>query len=121
LDVVHLSATERSRFKSYGSAIRYLRSRRGPCVSIHSVLGERLRDCTALVNAIDGRPVGDIFGHPDKLKFHSSITLFAWVVAHGSAFQMLGNHVFAEALKKYFNGVPDQATLDRLPAHGSKT
>jgi hypothetical protein len=37
------------------------------------------------------------------------------VVAHGSPFQILGNHVFADALKKYFNGVPDQATLDRLP------
>jgi uncharacterized protein (DUF1810 family) len=82
---------------------------------LHPVLGERLRDCTALVNAIEGRSVQDIFGHPDDLKFHSSVTLFAWVVAHGSPFQMLGNHVFAEALKKYFNGVSDQATLDRLP------
>jgi uncharacterized protein (DUF1810 family) len=81
---------------------------------LHPVLGERLRDCTALVNAVDGRSVGDIFGHPDNLKFHSSVTLFAWVVGHGSPFQMLGNHVFADALAKYFNGVPDKATIDRL-------
>lgn len=81
---------------------------------IHPVLGDRLRDCTALVNAVDSRSVGDIFGYPDDLKFHSSVTLFAWAVAHGPAFQMLGNHVFADALAKYFNGVPDQATVDRL-------
>jgi uncharacterized protein (DUF1810 family) len=82
---------------------------------LHPVLGERLRDCTALVNDVKGRSVQEIFGYPDDLKFHSSVTLFAWVVAHGSPLQMLGNHLFADALKKYFNGAPDQATLDRLP------
>jgi uncharacterized protein (DUF1810 family) len=81
---------------------------------MHPVLGERLRDCTALVNAVNGRSVPDIFGHPDDLKFHSSVTLFAWVVAHGPPFQRLGNHVFADALAKYFDGKPDQATIDRL-------
>jgi uncharacterized protein (DUF1810 family) len=81
---------------------------------MHPVLGDRLRDCTALVNAVNGRSVGDIFGYPDNLKFHSSVTLFAWAVEHGPPFQRLGNHVFAEALAKYFNGKPDQATLDRL-------
>jgi uncharacterized protein (DUF1810 family) len=81
----------------------------------HPVLGDRLRDCTALVNAVAGRSIHDIFGYPDDLKFHSSVTLFAWVVAHGPRLQMLGNHVFADALTKYFKGKPDQATLDRLP------
>lgn len=82
---------------------------------IHPVLGDRLRDCTALVNAVAGRSVHDIFGYPDNLKFHSSVTLFAWVVAHGPRLQRLGNHVFADALTKYFKGIQDQATLDRLP------
>jgi uncharacterized protein (DUF1810 family) len=81
---------------------------------LHSVLGDRLRDCTALVNAVDSRSVGEIFGYPDDLKFHSSVTLFAWAVTHGPAFQMLGSHVFSDALAKYFNGVPDKATIDRL-------
>jgi uncharacterized protein (DUF1810 family) len=81
---------------------------------LHPVLGERLRDCTALVNEVKGRAIHDIFGYPDHLKFHSSVTLFAWLVANGPPFQMLGNHVFADALAKYFKGVPDQATLDRL-------
>jgi hypothetical protein len=30
---------------------------------------------------------------------------------------MLGNHIFAEALTRYFKTIPDQATLDRLPPH----
>jgi uncharacterized protein (DUF1810 family) len=73
----------------------------------HPVLGDRLRDCTALVNAVSGRSVEDIFGYPDDLKFHSSVTLFA-SASHPE------NKVFNEALSKYFNGVPDQATTDRL-------
>ena len=71
------------------------------------MLGERLRDCTALVNAISGRSVEDIFGYPDDLKFHSSVTLFAQA-SHPE------NNVFNEALKRYFNGLPDKATTDRL-------
>jgi uncharacterized protein (DUF1810 family) len=72
----------------------------------HPVLGDRLRDCTALVNAVSGRSVEDIFGYPDDLKFHSSVTLFASADPE--------NKVFAEALTKYFNGMPDQATMNRL-------
>jgi uncharacterized protein (DUF1810 family) len=72
----------------------------------HSVLGGRLRDCTALVNAVVGRSMEDIFGYPDDLKFHSSVTLFARAADDPG--------VFTEALSKYFNGLSDQATLDRL-------
>jgi uncharacterized protein (DUF1810 family) len=73
----------------------------------HPVLGDRLRDCTALVNAVSGRTVEDIFGYPDNLKFHSSVTLFAEA-------SRSENKVFDEALRKYFNGMPDKATTDRL-------
>ena len=72
----------------------------------HPLLGSRLRECTRLVIAVSGRAIDDIFGYPDDLKFHSSVTLFARADD--------GPSVFAEALSKYFNGVPDQATLDRL-------
>jgi uncharacterized protein (DUF1810 family) len=75
----------------------------------HPVLGDRLRDCTALVNAVCGRSVEDIFGYPDDLKFHSSVTLFAQA-SHPE------NNVFSEALKKYFNGLPDKNTTNRLPS-----
>ena len=72
----------------------------------HPLLGGRLRECTGLVNGLTGRAIDDIFGYPDDLKFHSSVTLFARAAD--------GPSVFAEALSKYFNEVPDQATLDRL-------
>jgi uncharacterized protein (DUF1810 family) len=81
---------------------------------MHATLGERLRDCTALVNEVEGRSVEEIFGYPDHLKFHSCVTLFAWSVEHGPAMQLLGNHVFADALTKYFQGKPDAATISRL-------
>jgi uncharacterized protein (DUF1810 family) len=73
----------------------------------HPVLADRLRDCTALVNAVSGRPIEDIFGYPDHLKFHSSVTLFA-EASHPE------NKVFNEALTKYFNGVRDKPTMDRF-------
>jgi uncharacterized protein (DUF1810 family) len=81
---------------------------------LHATLGERLRDCSALVNDIQGRSIEDIFSYPDNLKFHSSMTLFSWAVAHGPAMQMLGNDVFAKAIVKYFDGLPDRATILRL-------
>jgi uncharacterized protein (DUF1810 family) len=73
----------------------------------HPILGERLRDCAALVNAVSGRTIEDIFGYPDDLKFRSSVTLFA-EASHPES------KVFTEALAKYFNGIPDKATIDRL-------
>src|SRR6476661_3785827 len=43
----------------------------------HPILAPRLRMCTELVIAIEGRSAEAIFGYPDHLKFHSSMTLFA--------------------------------------------
>jgi len=72
----------------------------------HPVLGPRLRQCTALVNAVEGRGIDEIFGYPDNLKFRSSMTLFAHAAAD--------NQVFMDALRKYFGGEYDPLTLDRL-------
>ncbi len=72
----------------------------------HPILGPRLRECTALVNAAAGRAIGDIFPYPDNLKFHSSVTLFAEVTPD--------NAVFREALQHFFQGQPDRATLNLL-------
>lgn len=72
----------------------------------HPVLGPRLRECTALVNAVAGRGIEEIFGYPDHLKFHSCMTLFARVTGD--------NQIFVAALDKYFAGTEDTATLDRL-------
>lgn len=72
----------------------------------HAILGPRLRDSTRLVNRIEGRPVSRIFGYPDDLKFHSSMTLFSIVAP--------GEDVFQEALRKYFQGDPDALTVRML-------
>jgi uncharacterized protein (DUF1810 family) len=72
----------------------------------HEVLGPRLRQCTDLVNQISARNIDEIFGYPDDLKFHSSVTLFAQVAPSEAVFQA--------ALDKYFAGQPDAATLARL-------
>jgi uncharacterized protein (DUF1810 family) len=72
----------------------------------HPLLGPRLRECSRLVAAVDGRAIEDIFGYPDHMKFHSSMTLFARAVRDAA--------VFDECLRKYFGGEPDPATLDRI-------
>ena len=72
----------------------------------HSILGQRLVECTSLVNRIGGHSIQEIFGGIDSVKFRSSMTLFAEVEPH--------KKVFAEALEKYFGGVPDQLTLEML-------
>ena len=72
----------------------------------HPVLGPRLRECTALVNAVQGRTLDEIFGYPDDLKFHSSITLFARTAEKPSAFHA--------ALEKYFSGKEDHGTVRQL-------
>ena len=74
----------------------------------HPVLGARLRACTAAVNAVAGRSAHAIFGSPDDLKFRSSMTLFARAVP--------GEPLFAEALARYFDGVPDPRTMAALGA-----
>jgi hypothetical protein len=38
-----------------------------------------LKECTALVNAVEDRTILEILGSPDDLKFHSSMTLFGAV------------------------------------------
>jgi uncharacterized protein (DUF1810 family) len=55
----------------------------------HPLLGQRLRGCSALVAAIDDKEIGDIFGAPDEA-------------------------VFQDCINKFFDGVPDQATVERL-------
>ena len=72
----------------------------------HPILGPRLRECTQLVTAVEGRTLEEILGYPDNLKFRSSMTLFAQATAD--------NQLFVAALKKYCNGEPDPSTLDRL-------
>ncbi len=72
----------------------------------HSILGPRLIECTELVLNINERSAFEIFSSPDDLKFQSCLTLFLQVEPKAP--------LFTKALSHYFNGVPDQRTLDLL-------
>lgn len=72
----------------------------------HPVLGPRLRECVALVNAIQGRSAEQIFGRPDDLKLRSSVTLFARASDD--------NQDFLALLDKYYGGEPDPLTVELL-------
>ena len=73
------------------------------------ILESRLRQCTQLVLDIEGREINQIFGHPDNLKFRSSMTLFLHATED--------NKIFIDALMKYFKGKPDELTLVILRNH----
>ena len=72
----------------------------------HSVLGARLIQYTELVINTSGRPLKQILGPTDSMKFRSSMTLFAH-----ATIEIL---VFEDALQRYFSGQYDHLTLGRL-------
>jgi uncharacterized protein (DUF1810 family) len=71
----------------------------------HDILGPRLRECTEIVNKIEGRSAYEIFGSPDDKKFRSSMTLFSAVAYDPVPFET--------ALDKYYDE-PDEYTLEFL-------
>ena len=89
--------SQRYALDSAAAAARYLQ---------HPVLGPRLRECTQLVLDVEGQSAEDIFGMPDCLKFHSSMTLFA--------LSSPADEMFKTALDKYFHGRPDANTVRLL-------
>jgi len=77
----------------------------------HVVLGPRLVECTETLLALTGVTAAEVFGHPDDLKLRSSATLFAEISQPGSIFDRL--------LAKYYDGVRDPLTLERLAQFGT--
>ena len=55
---------------------------------------------------VEGRTQHEIFGTPDDLKFHSSMTLFATVAPE--------EPLFRQALDRYFDSRPDTLTEQML-------
>jgi uncharacterized protein (DUF1810 family) len=92
----HSAMAQRFAIVSRDEAVAYLG---------HGVLGPRLRECTALVNAVDGRTIREILGSPDDVKFCSSMTLFGAVSPDPE---------FGYAIAKFCGGVQDRKTLDLL-------
>lgn len=88
------SMSVRFAIRSLGEAKAYLE---------HPVLGSRLRECVAAINAHAGLSASQVLGETDAQKFRSCLTLFAQAAGSDS--------IFDEALNKYFSGKPDAATL----------
>src|SRR6185437_13847210 len=72
----------------------------------HPVLGPRLIDCTGAVAATVGRTAREIFGTIDAQKLQSSMTLFGRADPD--------EPLFGQVLDRYFDGVADPATDQRL-------
>ena len=79
---------------SLSEALAYLR---------HPVLGVRLLECVSLVMDSKHLSASCIFGHPDDLKFHSSLTLFSRLGSHAA--------IFNGALKAFYQGKADARTI----------
>jgi uncharacterized protein (DUF1810 family) len=92
----HSAMAQRFAISSRDEAIAYLK---------HDILGPRLHECTALVNAVEGKTILEILGSPDDLKFHSSMTLFGAVSS---------DRQFSSAIDKYNGGKADRRTLELL-------
>jgi uncharacterized protein (DUF1810 family) len=69
----------------------------------HPLLGARLLETIAAMNAHQGVSAEEILGSVDAQKFRSCVTLFASLSAGGSPF-----HV---ALARFFSDTPDRSTL----------
>jgi uncharacterized protein (DUF1810 family) len=68
----------------------------------HPVLGTRLRECCALVLAVEGRSAQEIMGSPDDMKLRSCATLFALAAPD--------EPLFTQVLDKFYGGEPDPRT-----------
>jgi uncharacterized protein (DUF1810 family) len=78
---------------SHAEAVAYLE---------HDLLGPRLVECTRLVMAASEKPIIDILGSPDDMKFRSCMTLFDAVSKQ---------EIFAEAIAAFYPDGKDRATL----------
>jgi uncharacterized protein (DUF1810 family) len=72
----------------------------------HPVLGPRLIECAAILTRVPGRTAEQIFGEVDAMKLCSSVTLFMRAAP--------GEAVFRQVLDRYFGGIPDPATEQRI-------
>ena len=72
----------------------------------HPVLGARLIECATILARVPGRSAEQILGEVDALKLRSCITLFM----HAAP----GEPVFGQVLDRYFDGIPDPATEQRI-------
>ena len=82
------------------------------------LLSMRLLELTKiLAYNVEGRTAEEIFGFPDDLKFHSSMTLFYAVVMTHIQFKNNTDFLcFEDAIRKYFDEKLDTSTLEIMKA-----
>lgn len=93
----HSEMAQRFALQSVAQAQEYLQD---------DILGARLYECAELLLAHPDKTALDIFGTPDNLKLHSSLTLFALAAGQES--------VFSELLVQFFAGQHDSKTLQLI-------
>jgi uncharacterized protein (DUF1810 family) len=76
----------------------------------HPVLGSRLLDCAGIVAAAQAPTAEQIFGGIDTQKLKSSMTLFLRAEPEEA--------VFRQVLDRFFVGIPDAATDQRVSPGG---
>jgi uncharacterized protein (DUF1810 family) len=83
---------------------------------IDELLSKRLIELTRiLAYEVEDKTTEEIFGFPDYLKFHSSMTLFYSVVISNRQFENNSDlFCFEDAIKKYYDGKLDKSTLEIL-------
>jgi uncharacterized protein (DUF1810 family) len=81
---------------SHAEAVAYLE---------HDLLGPRLLESTRLVLAVSEKPITEILGSPDDMKFRSCMTLFDVVSQR---------EIFAEAIAAFYPDGKDRATFGIL-------
>lgn len=72
----------------------------------HDVLGPRLLECCRALLGLDGTSAEAVLGHVDALKLRSSMTLFAQADP--------AEPLFTEVLERYYDGAPDERTIELL-------
>jgi uncharacterized protein (DUF1810 family) len=83
--------------KDIGEAKAYLKN---------EVLGKRLEEISSALLKLAGNDATEIMGTPDDLKLRSCMTLFLQADP--------GNQVFKAVLDKFFDGKPDELTIEIL-------
>ena len=72
----------------------------------NDLLRERLVEISEALLLLESNDAGDVMGYPDDLKLRSSMTLFHEVAPEIDVFQ--------KVLDKFFEGKPDQKTIELL-------
>lgn len=93
----HSAMSRRYAISSADEAVAYWR---------HDMVGPRLRACIEALLTHPDLSAREIMGSPDDVKLRSSLTLFALAIPD--------EPLFAQALRRFFDGESDPGTVERL-------